>query len=60
VVVDGTAHDAAVVVRERLGAGDAVDGPAVIEGADTTCLVLPGQRAEVDAIGSLVVREAGA
>jgi N-methylhydantoinase A len=36
-----------------LGAGDVLDGPAVIEQEDTTILVLPGWRGRTDALGNL-------
>jgi N-methylhydantoinase A len=39
--------------RERLTAGNALNGPAVIYQSDTTTLVLTGQRAEVDRYGNL-------
>jgi N-methylhydantoinase A/oxoprolinase/acetone carboxylase beta subunit len=32
-----------------------LDGPAIIEYPDTTAVVRPGQRAEVDDLGSLVI-----
>jgi N-methylhydantoinase A len=44
----GSAVDAPVYVREELPAGARVDGPAVIEQLDSTTLVPPGWRAEVD------------
>jgi N-methylhydantoinase A len=44
--------------RSRLGEGDTVDGPAILRQLDTTTLVLPGQQAQVDAFGNLIVREA--
>jgi N-methylhydantoinase A len=44
----GNAVDAPVYVREELPAGARVDGPAVIEQLDSTTLVPPGWRAEVD------------
>jgi N-methylhydantoinase A len=40
--------------------GRSLDGPAVIEYPDTTAVVRPGQRAEVDALGSLVIHMEGA
>jgi N-methylhydantoinase A len=43
-----------------LTAGRSLDGPAVIEYPDTTAVVRPGQRAEVDALGSLVIHMEGA
>jgi N-methylhydantoinase A len=48
---------AALYQMEALGAGDAFDGPAIVAGVDSTCLVLPGQRADVDPAGNLVIRE---
>jgi N-methylhydantoinase A len=41
--------------RAGLGAGATIDGPAVIEQADTTVLVPPGARAAVDRYLSIVI-----
>ena len=41
--------------RDRLPLAAAVDGPAVVEGSETTVVVPPGQRARVDERGTLVV-----
>jgi N-methylhydantoinase A len=35
--------------------GEAISGPAIVEQADTTMVVYPGQRAEVDSTGNLVI-----
>src|SRR5205807_1079314 len=43
----GRAHRAPVFVRERLGAGDGIPGPAVIAEKNATTVVEPGWRAEV-------------
>jgi N-methylhydantoinase A len=43
--------------RRRLGAGQVISGPAVIEQFDSTTLLHPGQRAEVDELGCLVIGE---
>jgi N-methylhydantoinase A len=43
--------------REKLGPGHRIAGPAVIEQMDATTLVLPGQRAVVDAYVNLIVEE---
>lgn len=59
VVEEGRAVDCPIYVRSELGAGDRIDGPAIVAGIDTTCLVVEGQLAEVDRIGSLVITEAG-
>jgi N-methylhydantoinase A len=45
--------------RDRLGAGDRVEGPAIVTQLDTTTLVPPGWAARADAGGSLVVERAG-
>jgi N-methylhydantoinase A len=47
--------DCAIYDRRRLGAGHVVAGPAVIEQFDSTTLVHPGQRAEVDELGCLLI-----
>ncbi|MDX3927820.1 MAG: hydantoinase/oxoprolinase family protein [Shinella sp.] len=44
---------AAVYVREALGAGDAIRGPAIVEQDDTTTVLLPGWSARADAVGNL-------
>ena len=41
--------------RARLRAGDAFDGPAIIEQFDSTTIVLAGQSAGVDDIGNLII-----
>ncbi len=43
--------------RERLGAGTAVRGPAIIHQLDATTVVLPGQRARVDDRGTMWLEE---
>jgi N-methylhydantoinase A len=46
-----------VLARDRLGAGEAFDGPAIVVQLDATTLVLPGQRATVQASGALLLEE---
>jgi N-methylhydantoinase A len=41
--------------RERLLAGHRLAGPAVIEQMDSTTIVLPGQSADVDEQGNLLI-----
>ena len=48
--------EAAVYDRVRLGAGDVVEGPAVLEEFSSTVPVHPGFAAEVDVLGNLVIR----
>jgi N-methylhydantoinase A len=50
--------EAAIYARERLGAGARLAGPVILTQLDATTLVLPGQQAEVDRFGNLVVTEA--
>jgi N-methylhydantoinase A len=54
--LDGTRHrDVPVYRRESLLAGHCLRGPAVVDQLDTTTLVFPGQNAEVDRHGNLIV-----
>jgi N-methylhydantoinase A len=46
-----------VYQRDRIDSGQAVQGPAIVHQLDTTTVVLPGQRARVDQIGSLWLEE---
>jgi N-methylhydantoinase A len=48
--------DAPVYARERLGAGDAVAGPAVLQEFGSTLPIHPGFTARVDEHGNVVVR----
>jgi N-methylhydantoinase A len=52
----GEWHDTPVIARDALGAGAVVVGPAVIEEYGSTLPVPPGLEAEVDRLGSLVLR----
>jgi N-methylhydantoinase A len=49
--------EAPVYDRARFGAGARLDGPAILTQLDATTLVLPGQVAEMDACGNLIVGE---
>jgi N-methylhydantoinase A len=44
--------------REAMGAGSRVEGPAIVEFAEATCVVRPGWRGTVDAAGTLVLERA--
>jgi len=46
-----------IYARERLGAGASIEGPAILTQFDATTLLLPGQMAKVDRMGSLLVTE---
>lgn len=49
----GAEIEAQVVRRTDLGAGAELEGPAIVEQADTTTFILPGWRARADGIGTL-------
>ncbi len=53
----GSHHDAAVYDRLRLPTGCSINGPCVLEQADTTIWIEPGFYAIVDKFGNLVVRQ---
>ena len=44
--------------RDKLMAGNRLPGPAIVHQLDATTLVLAGQRARIDARGSLWLEEA--
>lgn len=47
--------DTAVYDRDGLAAGASFEGPAIVEQFDTTTVIHPGQRAEVDEFGNLLI-----
>ena len=49
--------EAVIYVRERLGFGARIDGPAILTQLDATTLLLPGQVGVVDRFGNLIVSE---
>lgn len=51
-------RDCLVYAREGLGAGSAVDGPAIIEEQTSTTLIPPGFGAVVDEYGNIILRRA--
>jgi N-methylhydantoinase A len=53
---DGAWLRVPVLDRGRLGSGGRVEGPAIVEFPEATCVVRPGWRGEVDRVGSLVLR----
>jgi N-methylhydantoinase A len=38
-----------------MGAGSMVTGPAIVEFRESTCVVRPGWRGEIDDIGTLIL-----
>ncbi len=55
VFTGGKWHDAPLYLRERLGPGDQVSGPAIIAEANATTVVEPGWRASVTNLDHLVL-----
>lgn len=47
--------DTDIYDRSKLLPGNVIEGPAVVEQLDSTTVLLPGQRADVDSYGTLVV-----
>ncbi|WP_408595952.1 hydantoinase/oxoprolinase family protein, partial [Limnohabitans sp.] len=52
---EGAWHDAALVVREDLRAGDVVTGPAIVAEKNATTVVEPGWQARLSALDHLVL-----
>ncbi len=51
----GRPVNCAIYQRDRLGAGDKLNGPSIIEEWSSTTIVLPGQELEVDLYGNLKI-----
>jgi N-methylhydantoinase A len=58
VTFDGEAVETPVYDRTQLPVDGSFDGPAVVEGPESTVVVRPGQRAHVDEYASLLVEVA--
>jgi N-methylhydantoinase A len=52
----GTWLDTPIYAGDRLLAGNRIEGPAIIEEVTTTIVVFPGDLAEVDRLGNLVIQ----
>jgi N-methylhydantoinase A len=55
---DGEWVEATVLHRRELGRGSRVEGPAIVEFAEATCVVRPGWAGAVDGVGTLVLERA--
>lgn len=53
---DGRPIDCPIYERSGLLAGDHIEGPAIVEEYNATTVILPGQVAEVDRWGNLVIQ----
>lgn len=56
---DGESHGAGIYDRDGLAAGAQIDGPAVVEQIDSTIVVPPGMRAEIDAYMNILIHTKG-
>jgi N-methylhydantoinase A len=54
---DGEWQEVPVLDRERMGKGSEVVGPAIVEFKESTCVVRPGWRGEVDGVGTIVLEK---
>lgn len=52
---DGAWHDAKIYDRAQLPVGFVFHGPAIVEQPDTTLILDPGTRSEVDQLGNIIV-----
>ena len=48
-------HDTPVYDRQRLHSGNQLSGPAIIEQMDSTTVVHPGQTAQIDRFGNIII-----
>jgi N-methylhydantoinase A len=55
VVFEDGVRETWILEREKLGAGESFDGPAVVVDPTATTVVPPGTRATVDALGNIVL-----
>jgi N-methylhydantoinase A len=52
---DGDWMEAPVLDRTTMGVGSVVEGPAVVEFAESTCVVRPGWGGKIDEVGTLIL-----
>jgi len=57
---DGGWQEVPVLRRGGMGEGFRVDGPAIVEFVEATCVVRPGWSGAIDAAGTLVLERGGA
>ncbi|MGI8860064.1 MAG: hydantoinase/oxoprolinase family protein [Rubrobacteraceae bacterium] len=57
---DGEWTEVPVMDRTRMGRGSEVEGPAVVEFAEATCVVRPGWRGRIDEVGTLILERENA
>ncbi len=54
---DGEWREVPVLERGRMGRGSEVEGPAIVEFAEATCVVRPGWNGKVDEVGNLILEK---
>ena len=54
---DGGWVEVPVLDRSRMGVGSEVEGPAVVEFTESTCVVRPGWRGNIDEVGTLILEK---
>jgi N-methylhydantoinase A len=54
---DGEWQEIPVLDREKMGKGSEVEGPAIVEFRESTCVVRPGWRGAIDGVGTLVLEK---
>jgi N-methylhydantoinase A len=54
---DGEWKEVPVLDREKIGEDSEVEGPAIVEFRESTCVVRPGWRGAVDGVGTLVLEK---
>jgi N-methylhydantoinase A len=54
---DGEWQEVPVLDREKMGKGSEVAGPAIVEFKESTCVVRPGWRGEIDGVGTLILEK---
>ena len=52
---DGEWMEVPVLDRAYMGVGSEVEGPAIVEFAESTCVVRPGWNGAVDEVGTLIL-----
>ena len=55
VVFSGDPHDTRIYERSNLPAGGSFEGPAIVEGSESTVVIRPDQHVSVDEFGTIVV-----
>ena len=55
VYFNGEWLSSSVYDRELISSGTLINGPAIIQQADSTCVIDPGATATIDSVGNLII-----